>query len=129
MSKLFDERRGRGLCCLLLPIALLALLCPDILSSAATETGVGTGFIYDAIYLKHNTGAGHPECPERLTAILDRLEQKGVLQHLVRLRPQQPILRLGPVRLLFPHLAAGQLESHFANPFVTPAEDGAQFPV
>jgi acetoin utilization deacetylase AcuC-like enzyme len=88
MSKLFNERRGRSLRCLLLPIALSGVLCPDILIGAAAETGVGTGFIYDAIYLKHDTGAGHPERPERLTAILDRLEQKGLLQHLVRLKPK-----------------------------------------
>jgi acetoin utilization deacetylase AcuC-like enzyme len=87
MSKLFDERRGRRLYCLLLSTALLGVSCLDILNGAAAETGVGTGLIYDAIYLKHDTGAGHPERPERLTAILDRLEQKGVLQHLARLKP------------------------------------------
>ena len=87
MSKWFTKRRGRSLCCLLLPIALLGVSCPDILNGAGAKTGVGTGFIYDAIYLKHDTGAGHPERPERLTAILDRLEQKGVLKHLVRLKP------------------------------------------
>ena len=88
MSKLFSERRGRSFCRLLLPIALLGASCPAILSWAATKTGAGTGFLYDAIYLKHDTGAGHPERPERLTAILARLEQDGVLQHLVRLKPE-----------------------------------------
>ena len=87
MSKLFSERRGRSFCRLLLPIALLGASCPAILSGAAAKTGAGTGFLYDAIYLKHDTGAGHPERPERLTAILARLEQDGVLQHLVRLKP------------------------------------------
>jgi hypothetical protein len=38
-----------------------------------------TGFLYDEIYLKHNTGAGHPERPERLTAIVERLQQKGLM--------------------------------------------------
>ena len=73
--------------CLLLPILLLGILSPAPLSGEAAEAGGGTGFLYDAIYLKHDTGAGHPERPERLTAIVDRLEQKGVLQHLVRLKP------------------------------------------
>jgi acetoin utilization deacetylase AcuC-like enzyme len=87
MSKLFNERWGRNLCYLLMPFVLLSALGPEILRGAATGAGIGTGFVYDAIYLKHDTGAGHPERPERLTAILDRLEQKGVLKHLVRLKP------------------------------------------
>lgn len=86
MSKLFNKRRGRSLCCLLLSIAASGVFCPHILSGAA-KAGGGTGFLYDAIYLKHDTGAGHPERPERLTAIVDRLERKGVLEHLVRLKP------------------------------------------
>jgi acetoin utilization deacetylase AcuC-like enzyme len=93
MSKLFNERWGRNLCCLLLPIALLNALGPAILRGATTGAGIGTGFVYDAIYLKHDTGTGHPERPERLTAILDRLEQKGVLQHLVRLKPAAASLK------------------------------------
>ncbi len=73
--------------CLPLLVAVLGLSWPDILNGASAKTGVGTGFVCDAIYLKHDTGAGHPERPERLTAILERLEQKGVLEHLVRLKP------------------------------------------
>jgi acetoin utilization deacetylase AcuC-like enzyme len=81
------EKMRAGLDCLFLVFALLGVLYPNVLRSAPAETGVGTGFIYDTIYLKHDTGAGHPERPERLTAILDRLEQRGGLQHLVRLKP------------------------------------------
>ena len=54
---------------------------------ADPKAAAGTGFVYDAIYLKHQTGAGHPESPERLTAIVDRLTQDGVLKSLVRLKP------------------------------------------
>jgi acetoin utilization deacetylase AcuC-like enzyme len=75
------------LCWLLLPLALAGVSRPEILSGAAAKTAVGTGFVYDAIYLKHDTGAGHPERPERLTAIVDRLQQKGLLQDLVRVKP------------------------------------------
>jgi acetoin utilization deacetylase AcuC-like enzyme len=56
-------------------------------SGAAAKAAAGTGFVYDPIYLKHNTGAGHPERPERLTTIVARLEQKGLLKDLVRLKP------------------------------------------
>ncbi|MBK1829244.1 histone deacetylase [Verrucomicrobiaceae bacterium R5-34] len=33
-----------------------------------------TGVHYDAIYLKHDTGPGHVECPERYQAIMDALD-------------------------------------------------------
>ncbi len=47
----------------------------------------GTGFVYDDIYLRHQTGEGHPERPERLTAITERLEKTGLLRQLVALKP------------------------------------------
>ncbi|RKY07721.1 MAG: histone deacetylase [Planctomycetota bacterium] len=46
-----------------------------------------TGFLYDDIYLRHLTGAGHPERPERLTAIVNRLKDKGIYPQLRSLSP------------------------------------------
>ena len=46
-----------------------------------------TGFVYGEIYLRHKTGEGHPERPERLVAIVRRLEETGLLARLVRLDP------------------------------------------
>lgn len=46
-----------------------------------------TGFVYHPDYLKHDMGAGHPESPERLRAIVARLEQSGVMSRLVRIDP------------------------------------------
>ncbi len=46
-----------------------------------------TGFVYHPDYLKHDMGAGHPESPERLRAIVARLEQDGVMPRLVRIDP------------------------------------------
>ncbi len=46
-----------------------------------------TGFVYHPDYLKHDMGAGHPESPERLRAIVAQLEQHGVLSRLVRIEP------------------------------------------
>ncbi|OVE73380.1 hypothetical protein BVX94_04015 [bacterium B17] len=46
-----------------------------------------TGLVYDDVYLKHLTGPGHPECPERLKAIMKRLEASGLLKRLVRIAP------------------------------------------
>lgn len=42
---------------------------------------MSTGYIYDPIFLLH-TAAGHVESPERLQAIMSRLEQDGILSNL-----------------------------------------------
>jgi len=46
-----------------------------------------TGFVYHPDYLKHDMGAGHPESPDRLRAIVSRLEAGGVLDRLVCIEP------------------------------------------
>jgi acetoin utilization deacetylase AcuC-like enzyme len=46
-----------------------------------------TGFVYSDLYLKHDTGEGHPERPGRLTAIVSKLKQDGLLARLVPLQP------------------------------------------
>jgi len=65
---------------------LAAMAQPGYAASDAPH-GLKTGFLYGDIYLKHQTGAGHPERPERLTAILAKLKQKGLLNDLVALTP------------------------------------------
>jgi len=47
-----------------------------------------TGFVFHPVFLEHDTGAGHPERPARLIAILERLESGGVLADLERLEPR-----------------------------------------
>ncbi len=42
--------------------------------SAVLQSTMPTGFLYDPRFLEHDTGAGHPECPERLTAVLGHLQ-------------------------------------------------------
>ena len=49
-----------------------------------------TGFVYHPDYLKHEMGAHHPESPERLRAILGRLESTGLIKQLVQIQPDQP---------------------------------------
>ncbi len=44
-----------------------------------------TGIAYDRRVKNHNTGPGHPERPERFTAVLNRLEMAGVLAELIQL--------------------------------------------
>ncbi len=47
-----------------------------------------TGLVYDPHYLEHDMGHGHPESPERLRAIVARLESSGLLARLVRIVPR-----------------------------------------
>ena len=45
-----------------------------------------TGFVYNDRFLDHDTGAGHPERPERLAAVVNHLHSVGLwknLQHLI----------------------------------------------
>ncbi len=46
-----------------------------------------SGFVYDPIYLKHDTG-GHPESSRRLEAIISHLEQTGLKQRLTPIKPR-----------------------------------------
>ncbi|HVG01389.1 MAG TPA: histone deacetylase, partial [Nitrospira sp.] len=48
-----------------------------------------TGLIYDPRYLEHDMGAGHPESPQRLRAIMQRLEQTGMAAKLTRIEPRK----------------------------------------
>jgi len=45
------------------------------------------GFVYDPIYLKHDTGQ-HPENANRLEAIISYLEQTGLKQQLTSIKPR-----------------------------------------
>jgi len=46
-----------------------------------------TGLVYDEVYLRHETQKGHPERPERLSAIVRRLEKTGLLARMAQLKP------------------------------------------
>ncbi len=45
------------------------------------------GYIYDPIYLKHDTGQ-HPENAKRLEAIISYLERTGLMQQLTPIKPR-----------------------------------------
>jgi acetoin utilization deacetylase AcuC-like enzyme len=47
-----------------------------------------TGFVYDERYLLHDTGAAHPESPERLIAIYNHLVKTGMLEKLVKIEAE-----------------------------------------
>ena len=46
---------------------------------------VTTGFIYDERFLAHDTGPGHPERPERLTAVMSAIAHESSLASMRRL--------------------------------------------
>lgn len=46
-----------------------------------------TALLYHPAFLDHDSGPGHPERPERLVAIMEELEKKGLLQRCVHLTP------------------------------------------
>lgn len=47
-----------------------------------------TGFVYDDIYLEHKTTPGHPESPQRLVAIIERLKANKLYPELFVLSPK-----------------------------------------
>jgi acetoin utilization deacetylase AcuC-like enzyme len=46
-----------------------------------------TGLVYDDQYLRHCPGEWHPERPARLEAIMQRLQETGLLDELILIRP------------------------------------------
>ena len=48
-----------------------------------------TGLVYHPAYLDHDMGAGHPESPNRLRAILQQLERSGTAERLRKIEPRK----------------------------------------
>lgn len=48
-----------------------------------------TGLVYHSAYLEHDMGAGHPESPHRLKAIMQQLERSGTAARLTRIEPRR----------------------------------------
>jgi acetoin utilization deacetylase AcuC-like enzyme len=46
-----------------------------------------TGWVFHPDYLKHDSGMGHPESKERLSALVEHLEKKGLLGQLKSIQP------------------------------------------
>ncbi|MDH7568257.1 MAG: histone deacetylase, partial [Armatimonadota bacterium] len=59
------------------------------LGSGKAEPQPSTGLVTSETYLQHDTGVGHPEKPERLRAIIRRLEEGGTLKRLKQLEPRR----------------------------------------
>ncbi|MFW6162604.1 MAG: histone deacetylase [Planctomycetota bacterium] len=50
--------------------------------------GPTVGVVYHPDYLEHRTGRGHPERPERLTAIVEHLQQTGLWDAVTHIEPR-----------------------------------------
>jgi len=50
--------------------------------ACAADNRACTGWVYHDAFLQHNAALPHPECPQRLTAIVERLESTGLLPQL-----------------------------------------------
>ena len=48
-----------------------------------------TGLVYHPAYLEHDMGAGHPESPKRLRAIMQHLEESGTAARLTKIVPRK----------------------------------------
>lgn len=48
-----------------------------------------TGLVYHPAYLEHDMGAGHPESPHRLRAIMQQLERSGTAAQVTRIEPRK----------------------------------------
>ena len=60
---------------------------PNMTSENHAQSTTKTGFVYDPIYLEHKTTPGHPESPERLVHIIEKLKEEGLYSQLVQLKP------------------------------------------
>lgn len=49
-----------------------------------------TAYLYDDIFLQHDTGWDHPECPERLTAINKKISNSTYYNQLLKVKPEKP---------------------------------------
>ncbi|MDD4873032.1 MAG: SUMF1/EgtB/PvdO family nonheme iron enzyme, partial [Kiritimatiellae bacterium] len=65
---------------------LSPLETPNLKANGSVRSGK-TGLVYGKRYLEHITSTGHPERPERLTAIINRLESRGLISKLVVIPP------------------------------------------
>jgi len=54
---------------------------------------MATAYLFDSVYLQHDTGWGHPEKPERLIYISNALSQAPYFESLVRIKPEIPDMK------------------------------------
>ncbi len=61
----------------------------EFLKSVRISVMKKVGFIYDDIFLRHETPKWHPECKERLIAIIDALKSSDIWDKLIHIKPRK----------------------------------------
>ena len=72
---------------ILFVMVMSGIASPNPAAADTNKTAGAVGFLYGDIYLRHDTGVGHPERPARLTGIVEHLKQTGLLAELTLLQP------------------------------------------
>src|SRR5579863_3966157 len=86
-------------------------------STERSEGSSPTALLLDDVYLRHlSSNTGHPESPERLSAIRNALVATGLFQNLVRIKPraatqQELALVHSPAYLALVHRELSELRS------------------
>ena len=62
---------------------------------------MATGYFSHSDCLAHDMGPGHPECPQRITAIEDQLRAQGL--DVLMVRPDVPLARNEDLALAHPY--------------------------
>lgn len=76
-----------GLCVLLWVALFAGTVTQAAETNVPTETPA-TGLVYHPDYLLHDTGASHPERPERLKAVMAHLKRSGLLAEMFLIEPR-----------------------------------------
>jgi acetoin utilization deacetylase AcuC-like enzyme len=87
------SRFALSLFCVLAALAAAVATGPAVRAAGELQVRRPTGFVYDEAFLRHVTGPGHPERPERLTAIVERLKRNGLRDGLLSVPPAADPLR------------------------------------
>jgi acetoin utilization deacetylase AcuC-like enzyme len=74
--------------------------------SASASKTMATGYVFEDAFLGYELEAGHPECPERLSAIQTKLSESGLDKRLVGISPLADPL---------PHIAAIHTKQHISS--------------
>ena len=74
-------------------VGMVAMLEVRYHRAGASELTMHTAYMTHPSSMLHEMGSWHPECPERLAAITDRLLTEGLLNHIeVAIRAFDPCL-------------------------------------
>lgn len=81
-----------------------------------------TALLYHPVFLEHDTGPDHPECPARLAHLMQHLKQSGLLDRLCSLEPR--LATAAEIALIHtrPYIAAIEAQSASGDPFSEDAD-------